>query len=158
MNKERLAEMVELLRKIDEDRTLASMFDLGAWLEAPTYAAAKRVADAAPEEKIEALKQTYEEGRSNGDSCGTSACAMGFACLHPPFIAQGLTYIPHMGIVYTSEEQGKRWTGFEAAADFFGIDYDDAYNFFAKTRYSTYDKTSPWQVADRIEQFIKTNL
>lgn len=150
MNIERLQKMVEMLRRIDEDRTLASMFDLGSWLETDSFSAELFITNAIPEQKMKFFREEY-----TGADCGTTACAMGFACLDPWFIKEGLMYLPYSGVVYT--HNGKTYDGFEAAAMFFDIDESEAYYFFSKTRYGTYDKTAAWQVADRIEKFIEEN-
>jgi hypothetical protein len=78
---------------------------------------------------------------------GTSACAVGYACLDPVFNGQGLRF---EGL--SPEFADNR--GWDAVTAFFQIDPGDACQLFEISSYSTRGNTTPAQVADRIEAFI----
>jgi hypothetical protein len=78
--------------------------------------------------------------------CGTTACAVGWACAMPEFKAEGLrdaagapVYMGHGG-----------WDAVEA---FFDLSYGESVALFSLDHYT--DSPEPWEVADRIEQFIE---
>ncbi|MFM0044075.1 hypothetical protein [Paraburkholderia sediminicola] len=82
-------------------------------------------------------------------NCGTSACAVGHACVSPVFIKQGLKWD---GIMRDPVFGGA--CGWRAVERFFDVIPDDAERLFADWRYTTGGKTTPNQVADRIAEFI----
>lgn len=81
------------------------------------------------------------------NGCGTAACAMGYAGLHPWFNRRGLVYDGFNGIKY----RGVPGTSsFRAAAAFFEISRYDADELFT----SSYAAETPKQVAKRIREFV----
>lgn len=85
--------------------------------------------------------------------CGTSACAVGHACINPEFRAQGLDlYVNTKGVAIP---QYANLTGWDAVEDFFDLGMGDCERLFAEWRYPNGNGTTPRQVADRIEYFLE---
>lgn len=84
--------------------------------------------------------------------CGTAACALGMAACHPYFTRQGLRTVSsgEHTIVYGNARErtivygNARFT--EAAAEFFGIDKDEADEMFLPGGLD-YDKVKPKHIA-----------
>lgn len=84
-------------------------------------------------------------------ACGTVACALGSAALYPPFMKEGL------GIAKTSYRATPVYndkTGFDAGAEFFGIDLRESTYLFAPSRYKK-DEPNSKDVARRVKILIK---
>ena len=85
------------------------------------------------------------------NSCGTSACAMGWACVIPEFKKLGLEFV-RGGICYDNN------LGILAITKFFNFDFTDTtrYLFFIETYRTTEDylDVSKWEVINRIERLI----
>lgn len=130
-NKKRLEMMVEML---NEHETLFKVvnlsFDMNEW------------GDAVSDDDEEIMVK---------DACGTSACAIGSACLYPPFKDIGLN-----GINCTSgfEPSYKQWHGWMAVRQFFGISETVAEYLFSNHKYKN-DNVGPKDVAKRIKKFLK---
>lgn len=85
-------------------------------------------------------------------SCGTTACAMGWATTIPSFRRLGLKLDPvHRRIIY-----GDSWGGFPSAMRLFHITYDDAERLFGHAGWGKVRPTAR-RVARRIRQFVKDN-
>jgi hypothetical protein len=110
MNRERLQQMVTMLRELPEEQ-----FDLADW------------------------------------QCGTTACAVGHACLHPWFNDQGLMLLVEIGDDAPSPSyQGS--FGWSAVEEFFDLSAVDAEYLFYRFNYPNWgDFTTAADVADRIE-------
>lgn len=98
-------------------------------------------------------------------SCSTTACACGYACDIKSFQRAGLRLSKYAYDSFCKKQDyilrlGKtKLQGFEAAAEFFKISVIDAEYLFNPDRYSQYFsetgvKTTPKQVARRIEQYV----
>ncbi|KGM36165.1 hypothetical protein [Inquilinus limosus] len=135
MNVERLTELVRLLREPSQVPGVWG-FWMGTWYE--QFSGVEHVVNA----------EAYDEE----NNCGTTCCAMGLAGLHKSFQDQGLTYDPERAIFAVD---GRRSNGFDAAAIFFDIPFDDALAIF-DAHYSLYGTSdpSPEQVANVIERYI----
>lgn len=105
------------------------------------------------EQMVTMLRGLPEEKRQNFDlsdwHCGTSACAVGWACRDPAFISQGLRF-DYEGIA--PEFMGSE--GWNAVKNFFDIGFDQARGLFNYDAYSNGKYATPAQVADRIAEFI----
>lgn len=64
--------------------------------------------------------------------CGTSACALGHACMHPPFMEQGLHLNFKVHYPYPVFEE---FFGHKAGAEFFGLYEEDARYLFNPEKY-----------------------
>lgn len=112
MNIARLKELINLLANIPEDH-----FDLGVWLEG-----------------------VDGEGKSTAEllgSCGTSGCAVGWACTHKPFNDEGLEY-KAMSIrsgVHVPTYRGHAQE--DAVAAFFGLSSDLVEAIFYQESYAS---------------------
>lgn len=84
--------------------------------------------------------------------CGTAACAIGHAAMDPWFQKQGLILTGTSGDIEWPAY--KRWTEFEAAAAFFGVKDNVAYELFGPAAYEDADLTNPLAVADRIRALL----
>lgn len=140
-NVERLKELQNVLNSVPEDQ-----FDLGVWIEG-----------------------VDKEGKKSSEligHCGTSACAVGWACTHPKFNEQGLKYgidDPVWEKVYTPMYNGK--SSWDAVGEFFGISYQLSDLLFDEGSY--YDvfwcedagkvDVKPKDVANRIQIVIDNN-
>jgi len=88
------------------------------------------------------------------ERCGTVACAVGHACMHPPFNEMGLKLdvdpaCPKFSIP-TFGEYRRSW---DAVIAFFDISLDIAYKLFLHSRYTLSERT-PANVAARIRAVI----
>jgi hypothetical protein len=108
---------------------------------------------------VPAEQFTLSTWRENRD-CGTVACAIGWACLDPVFIEQGLT------LVYEQSQYGgnaaafqprlagtEDWlTGFDVASQFFDITLQESLNLFSSGSYGRNPTTA--DVIARIEKLL----
>lgn len=90
-------------------------------------------------------------------SCGTTACALGWAATIPEFRRAGLTIkaIPDIdGGFYADVCTKKHSGGFKAASEIFGLsNSDSSYLFAPDDEYP--EKATPKQVAKKIRNFVK---
>lgn len=85
-------------------------------------------------------------------SCGTAACAVGYAALLPELAADGLVVPPN------GYPRFRRHSGYDAASKFFGIPYGAALSFFNPDYYKgSIGRVTPDHVADRIDQWLAQN-
>lgn len=82
---------------------------------------------------------------------GLTACAMGWAALHPPFRRMGLGTMNY-GFVGTLSYNGS--ANIHAVTRFFEIDYDTSKSLFSDDGYANPDKTTPKMVARKIRKFV----
>ncbi len=113
MHKERLSQMVVMLRSLPPEGSRVIEFNLDDW------------------------------------HCGTSACAVGHACISPMIVGQWLTYD---SVMPDPVFEGK--VGWPAVERFFDLSTDEAEGLFGDWRYEGRSDTTPEQVATRIEEFI----
>lgn len=89
-------------------------------------------------------------------SCGTSACAMGWATTIPQFRKLGLRLskygLPYFGKGYYQT------SGMHAAADLFGISDNEAYYLFMPYEEDIAANATPKQVAKHIRKFVAAEL
>lgn len=94
--------------------------------------------------------------------CGTTACAVGWACSLPEFQAQGLTWGTDENYtggypIFTLPDMPDYHSGWNAVEEFFDISYPTAEYLFSADEYpEVYPgmATSATAVADRIEKVI----
>lgn len=125
MNKDRLLLLADAL----ETRIPAEKFALDDWRESTN-----------DDDSNEALLH----------GCGTTGCAVGWACALPEFIAQGLTWSSAMARpVFEGDSQ---W---EAVCNFFEIDSDAADHLFSPIDYPDFGVgATPSDVAGRIRALV----
>jgi len=119
-----------------------------------------------PAERFDMREWVGKDWKGGADlSCGTTACALGWATTMPLFRKLGLRLVhtgsigggyPQVGDGY---ESGGRWeyarTGYHAAAFLFGITYEEAeYLFLPGSTRPGAPRETPKQVARRIEAFV----
>lgn len=92
--------------------------------------------------------------------CGTTACAVGWACTMPEFTQQGLVWSTmeddFASPYYKDQVTGKEFSGWNAVGKFFlGVekDYMLKYNLFAPDFYPS--NPTPQMVAARIRQTVE---
>lgn len=141
MNIERLSLLAKHLRNVD-----ATHFNLYSWAAVDNEDEHIDITDGDefPKQLVARGIRLITEG-----ACGTTACAVGHACCVPEFQAQGLRWAPEQ---LMPEYAGK--TSWAAVEEFFGLSYLNAQLLFSHTRYDTGLRTTPTQVAERIEDFI----
>lgn len=90
-------------------------------------------------------------------NCGTPACALGSACLHPPFIKQGLKLVKertrYETLIYPRTRNGAE--GFDAGQEFFGITNSESMYLFSPETYEYKRKVTARDVANRVRKLIK---
>jgi hypothetical protein len=85
-------------------------------------------------------------------TCGTTACAGGWATTDPEFRERGLHITNRMSLCFNSKKDTLyTFFGTEAIAQFFGITLDEAYHITSSHRYKNRNP-STIIVADRIEE------
>lgn len=86
-------------------------------------------------------------------NCGTVACAVGHACLHPPFQKAGLSLsfyeIPYP--IYNGV------TGTSAVAQFFNLSAVEVEDLFFVQSYPNRKDTTKQEVMQRIKEMLATN-
>ena len=142
MNSERLLKLADLLEK-DAKAKKGIKFDIGVW--------------GFNKKKTKKLPV----------SCGTTACAVGLACLSGVFAAEGLTYkvaretYPGHGTGYFIDPVFGGERGFEAAANFFGLEERTTRKLFSPHYYNkgkgTKGAKGEREVALRIRHFVLFN-
>lgn len=111
MNRERLQQMVTMLRELPEET-----FNLDAW------------------------------------TCGTSACAVGWACVNPVFTEQGLKRR------HTGAPEFMGLSSWDAVEAFFELKMHQSSYLFDICEYPKEAGTTPDEVADRIESFLASEV
>jgi hypothetical protein len=143
---QRLLKLAEVLENFSKERKKLSVpveyFDLDSFGYIPLAAARNK--------KVKELK------------CGSSACALGTAALHPWFISKGLRWVS----AYSAIDDGldnevtpidvefQGYSNFDAAQKFFGITKNQAEYLFDPGNYPRSHK-SPRYVASRIRSLVK---
>lgn len=87
-------------------------------------------------------------------SCGTSACAMGWAATIPSFQALGLSLMAMPGNRQYGQIVYKNTVHFQAAAKFMDLGAEDALHFFSSESYPDGDETTRLQVVARISELL----
>lgn len=87
-------------------------------------------------------------------SCGTSACALGWATTMPTFRRLGLRLKQYSGGGYVLMKKGDGETigSIPAASEVFGITWDQATHLFIPAEGE--ERATPKQVAKKIERFV----
>lgn len=92
--------------------------------------------------------------------CGTTACAVGTAALHPGFNAQGLSLRQWAGTiwvpVYDRDARSASVTSWDAVTGFFELSFVQARYLFTEGAYPD-EASKPADVATRIREFIQGN-
>jgi hypothetical protein len=82
--------------------------------------------------------------------CGTTACAVGWACVAPVFVKQGL-YLHDQAPAFQT------LTGWAAVHQFFELGSHDSHFLFDADWYDRRYSTPAVEVADRVEWFLARN-
>ena len=117
--KDRLTKLGDFLATVPPER-----FDLGNWRNKGQGGRDSDIDD-------EALRT----------GCGTTGCAIGWACTIPEFKDAGLSYIGYPVL-------GDGLRGFQAVEEFFGLSHMEAMYLFSSRRYK--DNAGPDDVAERL--------
>ena len=136
MNKQRLQALANVLRNVPPVH-----FNLSCWRCNTNVKTEARHENATDEQLVEHY-------------CGTTGCAIGWACAMPEFQAQGLVWNLARGVPELIQN-GYKDTGWEAVQALFSISYREAQLLFLSDKYVDRSNTTPNQVADAIEAFIK---
>lgn len=83
--------------------------------------------------------------------CGTTACAVGHACVDPVFTEQGLRRS------YTDAPSFEGRSSWDAVERFFDLNNTQSNHLFSVDEYPEFELTTPDQVASRIAQFIESD-
>ncbi|MBF3563881.1 hypothetical protein ISF73_11190 [Burkholderia pseudomallei] len=138
MHIERLKMLSSMLKTVNPNH-----FDLGDWVDSPW---STREAIAIPNDDL----------RQRIVDCGTTACAVGWACMMPEFQAQGLNYkwdtVCYSSALSPTYEGEESWL---AVCNFFEIDRPTADYLFSHHEYEVGRATEPSEVAERIDALIR---
>ena len=145
----RLLEAAAILESYHSDPKNRKQFDIGTWKET-TVSDDKQL-------------------------CGTTACACGVIASQPNIRKRGFkldineysTFMENRkgdavevkvleGELTFTDKNGDKLEGFEAAAEYFGIDYSDATELFSSSGYEQYNITAK-TVATAIRKYVKHN-
>lgn len=182
MNFERLRLMSALLGEIAADpKSRDTAFNLGSWVSPNAMEDDNLWSSIENQLDDEAVVESGEVGepitydavldileKSSGkdlpeDFCGTSACAVGHACLDPRFNALGLTlYWPElrrsMAMPVPDFIDGpfgyRDWAAVKA---FFDLSEHQAHYLFLDDRYEAGVRTTAKMVQERVDQFLADN-
>jgi hypothetical protein len=143
MNTKRLLILAAFLETVPEPK-----FDLKAWrdpgLERLTLG-----------ERLSVDYISNEKLLNN--SCGTTGCAIGWACTIPEFIENGFIWSRTCPLLTDNSKEwrgwSKEWYGFDAVLNFFSIDESTSEYLFIDTSYD-YDKSGSKDVANRICEVV----
>jgi hypothetical protein len=83
-------------------------------------------------------------------SCGTTGCAIGWACTIPEFIEDGFTWSRNYPLLTNRD---KEWCKWDAIQEFFSIDGNTAEYLFMDAYYY-YNKSGSKDVANRIREVV----
>lgn len=149
MNIVALRRMAELLHQvqaeIDKGVPNKGAFDLSTWIDTESMELFDKLMDTQPEDRYKTVLHT----------CGTSACAIGYALLDPWFNAQG----------FKPDRIGPAWVGpmfqeltqWPAVLRFFQLNDLQAHHLFSPNAYAggIYGKVDPERVAERILRYVE---
>ena len=136
MNEARLLLLADAL----EHRIPADKFDLADWRNRGSY-----------DPDRDDRPRSYVTDAALLHGCGTTGCAVGWACALPEFNAEGLTWA-ECEPAYQPEPDALIFTHFEAVQRFFEIDHWGAHFLFLRSSYE--DSAGPLDVAARIREFV----
>jgi hypothetical protein len=137
MNEARLLLLADAL----EHRIPADKFDLAEWRGREDY-----------DPDRDDRPGTYVTDAALLHGCGTTGCAVGWACALPEFNAEGLTWDGTMPAYHQPGPLGLSFIHFEAVNRFFGICEEDSSYLFLSSSYD--DPAGPLDVAARIREFV----
>jgi hypothetical protein len=87
------------------------------------------------------------------NSCGTTGCAIGWACTIPEFIEDGFTWSGRWPLLTTDSSSEALFSGWCAVEYFFSIDKVTSEYLFMDTFYDN-DKSGSKDVANRIREVV----
>jgi hypothetical protein len=136
MNTKRLLILADFLETVPEHK-----FDLMNWRDTGL-------------EKLTLGERLSGDYMSNkkllNNSCGTTGCAIGWACVIPEFIEDGFIWSGNYPLL---NDNSKEWYGFDAVLNFFSIDESTSEYLFEYNSYD-YDKSGSKDVANRIREVV----
>lgn len=140
MNVERLLKLADFLEKIPEDH-----FDMDNWVSVDSFV----------DEETYVIEQKHLPGDPEKLSCGTTACAFGWATALWPeeLYFDGC----HVRLQDESEDPFFHLSGFSAAREFFGLQSPDLADLFFSPETFDYERaaTTPDDVAGRIRSAVE---
>lgn len=139
MNKERLLKLADFLETVPDEH-----FDIGSWRNGQVKDEPGAVTDTA----------------LVSHACGTTGCAVGWACAMPEFQAQGLGFDLNKGYfsntsgtpTFFCAETGETLRAWHAVRQFFDLKFWEDYHLFSGTRYE--GQATAKDVAVRIREFV----
>lgn len=145
MNKPRLQYLANFLLRLPPNK-----FNLYGWRQKSLDDETEEDYDEFDPEQISA----YSDASLLDEDCGTTGCAVGWACALPSFNAEGLRWA-RLTPEYEDAKHEMFWSGWNAVANFFDISYSEAHRLFSSSAYNRDEWSNPLAVAQRIEQFVK---
>jgi hypothetical protein len=147
MNTKRLLILAAFLETVPKHK-----FDLRDWRESP------ELSDDENYVSLSELNASLSNESLMNHSCGTTGCAIGWACTIPEFIEDGFTWKyssiwRHPGPLLTDSSSKPLCEGWSAVEYFFSIDQVTSEYLFMDTSYDEY-KSGSKDVANRICEVV----
>lgn len=138
-NIEALNKLIELLEQTAEHPKPGEFFNLAFWF-------------------LDGPDEEDDIGEEQPTDCGTTACAIGRAALHPWFNAQGFRLGSNFSI-YEGYSPSRfpaygYFSHWDAVQAFFGLTEADAHMLFKADSYPDKDQRNPQAVAQRLRQYL----
>lgn len=132
MNRARLALLAATLETIPEET-----FDMSTWGRLNPFG-----------------QRLKGEDEVDIHTCGTAACALGYATGIPEFKTAGLKLIKYTDESNKSYPAFNQFRGVSAGREFFGITHNTATQLFLPEGYNTFGKVTPRMVAAKIYDLL----
>lgn len=115
--------------------------------------------DTVPENRFNYATWTSNDWNKDPHTCGTTACALGWATQIPSFKKLGLRFTPYGNVSTSMTADGYESAGdpTEVAAGIFEITIRDAHYLFNPYTNWLGVRSSPARVADHIRRFVCEN-
>jgi hypothetical protein len=136
VNKERLLKLADFLDTVHPNK-----FEISSWLNTGWRA-----------------RGGCTEAELLDLDCGTTACAVGWACTIPEFKAEGLGFGGIVPMPTLQMPDGKTLTSWEAVREFFGLTQPEALNLFDRGAYATGPYASATTVARKIRLLVERGV
>ena len=140
MNKHRLLILADAL----ETRIPQERFDLANWRYDLDF-----VRDESDSDYESRASDVSDDGLLHG--CGTTGCAVGWACALPEFKAEGLSWNGTPALAIDGVIRQTSWVAVEM---FFDLTYDQAHKLFDSAWYGSAQRRDPRAVSNRIREMV----
>lgn len=167
MHTERIKQLRDFLAALPEDRRTGH-FSLESWVTVDGQSDGEIYLDAAETPHRRLTRGHYNATVNPADiiqaHCGSTACAIGWACSNPEFIRLGFKmaakreagYPPNKADLTSLTPYYKGAEGWDAVKQFFDLDLDTARILFDADYYDDGEATTVNEVIARLDELIET--